>query len=514
MQTVFGSVLSLCAASAIAQPQWQPFGSAPGHVRDFVIHNTDLYAAGAIPANTDMPTFTGGFVSRWTGTAWQPVGGNVGATSFGLYTIESFQGALHAGSALTTTNSSLLRWDGSAWQSLPSPGGTIRDLRAFDGALWASGLFEVSGTAQTVQAAYVRRWNGQSWDTPGGTFSIARQAFADLPPAIPLEIIDGQLHVGGDRFLRRWDGTAWQDLPTPPDFVASIAQHDGELYIGAFPLATNLPPSSTALRRLVNGVWTRAALISTSGQIRDLVSYSGELIVLGNNIGNAPPGVLAGDTLASLNNTLRWCPGPRGMGQGLNNLVRTGIEFGGQLIVGGEFTADGLQQPLGYVASYTAGADPVIVQQPADMPPACSAADITPINAQARVQSDPIAFAYSDATGSLVLLSSTTSTPTLRPHWTPLLRDRGSWRLIITDDQGSTASRDFSVPIYDIDFNNNQVFPEEQDIIDFLTVFSGGPCSTPAPLGCDNIDINADGVFPDDQDVVDFFFILAGGTCP
>jgi hypothetical protein len=514
MRVVCASVLSLCAASALAQPQWQPFGSAPGHVRDFVIHSSELYAAGAIPANTDMPTFTGGFVSRWTGNAWQPVGGNVGSTSFGLYTIESFQGALHAGSALTTTSSSLLRWDGSAWQSLPSPGGTIRDLRAFDGALWASGFFEVSRDGRTLQVAYVRRWNGQTWDTPGGTFTVDVQALTYLPPAIPLEVIDGQLHVGGDRFLRRWDGAAWQDLPAPPDFVASIAQHDGELYIGAFPLATNLPLSSTALRRLVNGQWTRAALVSSSGQIRDLVSYSGELIALGNSIGGPTSLPLSGDTPTSLSNTLRWCPGPRGMGQGLNNRVLTGIEFNGQLIVGGEFTADGLQQPLGYVASYTAGADPVFVLQPADMPPACSAADITTINAQARVQSDPVAFAYNDATGAFVLLSSTTSTPTLRPRWTPLLRDRGSWRFIITDDHGSTASRDFSVPIYDIDFNNNFVFPEDQDVIDFLSVFSGGPCSTSAPFGCDSIDINADGVFPDDQDVIDFFITLAGGNCP
>ena len=509
MQTVLGSVLSFCAASAIAQPQWQPFGSAPGHIRDFVIHNNDLYAAGAIPANTDMPTFTGGFVSRWTGNAWQPVGGNVGSTSFGLYTIESFQGALHAGSALTTSNSSLLLWDGSAWQSLPSPGGTIRDLRAFDNALWASGRFEVSRDGRIVQVAYVRRWNGQTWDTPGGTFGVDLQVFADLAPAIPLEIIDGQLHVGGDRFLRRWDGAAWQNLPTPPGYVLSLAQHQSELYIGLFVNAQVSP----LLQRLVNGQWKPAVGIANMGQIRDIISFSGELVALGNSIAGPVGAPLSSDTPASLSNTLRWCPGPRGMGQGLNNLVLTGIEFNGQLIVGGEFTADGLQQPLGYVASYTAGADPVIVQQPADMPPACSAADITTITAQARVQSDPVAFAYSDATGALVLLSSTTSTPTLRPRWTPFLRDRGSWRFIITDDQGSTASRDFSVPIYDIDFNNNFVFPEDQDVIDFLSVFSGGPCSTPASFGCDSIDINADGIFPDDQDVIEFFITLAGGTC-
>ena len=60
-----------------------------------------------------------------------------------------------------------------------------------------------------------------------------------------------------------------------------------------------------------------------------------------------------------------------------------------------------------------------------------------------------------------------------------------------------------------IDFNNNGVFPEDQDVVDFFDVLAGGQCS-----GCNDIDFNNNGVFPEDQDVVDFFNVLAGGTCP
>lgn len=60
----------------------------------------------------------------------------------------------------------------------------------------------------------------------------------------------------------------------------------------------------------------------------------------------------------------------------------------------------------------------------------------------------------------------------------------------------------------DIDFNNNGVFPEDQDVIDFFDVIAGGECSV-----CDDIDINNNGVFPEDADVVCFFTLLAGGTC-
>ncbi len=61
----------------------------------------------------------------------------------------------------------------------------------------------------------------------------------------------------------------------------------------------------------------------------------------------------------------------------------------------------------------------------------------------------------------------------------------------------------------DIDFNNNDVFPEEQDVIDFFNVLAGGECPP-----CNDIDFNNNGVFPEEQDVIDFFNVLAGGVCP
>jgi hypothetical protein len=64
-----------------------------------------------------------------------------------------------------------------------------------------------------------------------------------------------------------------------------------------------------------------------------------------------------------------------------------------------------------------------------------------------------------------------------------------------------------------IDFNQNGVFPEDQDVIDFFDVLAGGtPATCDAVLGCQDIDFNNNGVFPEDQDVIDFFDVLAGGT--
>jgi hypothetical protein len=39
-------------------------------------------------------------------------------------------------------------------------------------------------------------------------------------------------------------------------------------------------------------------------------------------------------------------------------------------------------------------------------------------------------------------------------------------------------------------------------------VLAGAACGT-----CSDIDFNNNSVFPEDQDVIDFFNVLAGGTC-
>ena len=63
----------------------------------------------------------------------------------------------------------------------------------------------------------------------------------------------------------------------------------------------------------------------------------------------------------------------------------------------------------------------------------------------------------------------------------------------------------------DIDFNNDSIFPDIQDIADFIAVFGGGPCPTG---GCDGIDFNRDDLFPDTEDIAAFLTVFGGGDCP
>jgi hypothetical protein len=62
-----------------------------------------------------------------------------------------------------------------------------------------------------------------------------------------------------------------------------------------------------------------------------------------------------------------------------------------------------------------------------------------------------------------------------------------------------------------IDFNGDGLFPDDNDLVAFLTVLSGGTCD--AGQNCADIDFNNDGLFPDDNDLIIFLTVLAGGNC-
>jgi len=74
----------------------------------------------------------------------------------------------------------------------------------------------------------------------------------------------------------------------------------------------------------------------------------------------------------------------------------------------------------------------------------------------------------------------------------------------------ATLGPDGTPPCTDLDFNNDTLFPDFQDIEDFFIVASGGDCSTG---DCDDTDFNGDGLFPDYADIADFLNVFSGGGC-
>jgi hypothetical protein len=93
------------------------------------------------------------------------------------------------------------------------------------------------------------------------------------------------------------------------------------------------------------------------------------------------------------------------------------------------------------------------------------------------------------------------------------LADDGTFYMIVRGPAGDHIGYipvEFAQPCDSIDFNGDGLFPDDSDLLDFLSVLAGGSCSTST---CNDIDFNNDELFPDDSDLVTFLRVLAGGAC-
>lgn len=97
-----------------------------------------------------------------------------------------------------------------------------------------------------------------------------------------------------------------------------------------------------------------------------------------------------------------------------------------------------------------------------------------------------------------------------------------SGRVVVGDGQVPTTAfnRPFVAvippPCDTIDFNGDLLFPDTQDIADFLSVFAGGVCAgqQPGDVPCNgDIDFNNDLLLPDAADIGSIIRVFGGGPC-
>jgi hypothetical protein len=90
--------------------------------------------------------------------------------------------------------------------------------------------------------------------------------------------------------------------------------------------------------------------------------------------------------------------------------------------------------------------------------------------------------------------------------------DHREWTIVQTPRGALLAIEEVTVArvCNDMDFNNDEVFPDNQDLFDFVFVLGGGACPS---NNCDAIDFNNDGVFPDTQDLFDYLRVFSAGPC-
>lgn len=216
---------------------WEPIGAGAGaEVNGRILamavfddgSGPALYIGGEFTAAGDIPNVS---VARWDGVQFSAVGGAFehpsGAVIRALHVHDDGSGpALFAGGRFSTAGavaaSAIARWNGAAWapvgNGMSNSTGTasyVAALTTYQGALYAGGLFDVAGTAATVNAA---RWDGSAWHgltggslpTGGAVLALAGWESGPRPG----------LYAGGlmSQGARVWNGSSWSIVSTTNQF--------------------------------------------------------------------------------------------------------------------------------------------------------------------------------------------------------------------------------------------------------------------------------------------------------
>ncbi|MEM7308943.1 MAG: hypothetical protein AAF682_19830 [Planctomycetota bacterium] len=212
--------------------QWAPLGAGMDDEVNTLVEFDDgsgpaLYAGGRFTKAGGPPARR---VARWNGQSWSKVGG--GMKDGYVQVLEVFDDgtgpALYAGGSFTTAGGQpagyIARWDGQTWSPVgggmsPVLTGAVRTLHAVDAgepggpALYAGGLFDDAGG---VEANNVARWDGASWSALGVGVSswVNDLTFFDDGGGPELYATGTFLQAGGQSVfhLARWDGAAWSGV--------------------------------------------------------------------------------------------------------------------------------------------------------------------------------------------------------------------------------------------------------------------------------------------------------------
>lgn len=453
-----------------ATAAWTPLGAGVGgFTHPFV------FALAATPASG---LFAGGFfltaggspasyVAHWDGSAWSPLGAGVDGYVNALTPLPN--GDLIAGGVFSNAGGSpaafVARWDGSQWHPLGAgvDGPVMGLTTAPNGDVIVGGSFQNAGGNPTPGVA---RWDGAAWLPMGVGMDGSVNALA-LSPAGDV-LAGGYFQTTGSSTLNhiaRWDGAAWQPLGTGTNAaVLSIAAIGADVYAaGLFTIAGDEPAGRIA--RWDGAAW-HALSTGLDGDARAVtVMPDGRVFAAGffATAGNLPAARIA-----------EW-------GEGTPAIITT-HPADASVCAGSiaSFSAAGSgTAPLAYQWQYLLGTDWTDIADG----PVPGLGTVTGSGTSTLFISDPV--------------------------------DGGQVRTRVSNlcasDESDPATLTVPAPCCDsIDVNGDGLFPDIADVLDFLSIFSGGPCSTGS---CGDIDFNNDGFFPDTADMDALLSVFSGGAC-
>ncbi len=456
------------------------FGNALSNgVNALTLFNGDFVAGGRFRSNGTVALNR---VGRLVNSQWQPMGAGFGraVNTLIVFNNQLFAGGdFFVGDGLSTANYTAV-WNGSSWQPLPSIGNFVSTFAVYNNTLYAGGSF--TGSLAT--------WNGTTWTPlstslrPNGTPSALTVFNNQLIVAGSFTSV-GSPAIANTHYLAGFNGSTWTSFGlnsvNTSSGMTALHVHNGQLYVGGNFATIGGVPATRVAR------WTGSAFAPLGGGLNSapaaMTTYNSELVVGGGF--TQADGSVGASGIARWNGA-QWRPLGGGVSgdifgtpQGLALLVAPD----GVLRVGGNFTIAG-NVPSSAFAAWTAGGGQInITQQPASQV-------VCPLQ-------DFLLTVETAGTGTFTYL--------WRKDGQPLRDGRGI--------QGATTAQ----------LSINDAGPLDAGTYDVVVFNDCGPLlSSPATIiydancaaVCNSIDFNNNGVFPEDADVIDFFNVLAGGSCP
>jgi trimeric autotransporter adhesin len=513
---------------------------------------------------------SGGLTTPWIAQldevdAWQPVDGGLSYPGFTLADRNGelmiggwFYYAYNAGAQFGTSVGQIARYDGVNLQRV------LTNPTGFEAPVFRNGEGDLQPTGVTAQIVHNNElfvggtfywidgklaigsasWNGTRWRNFNSDVGLDVKSFATYQGDL-YAYSYGRI-VGAGEGLFRLVGETWQNVPTPEIIpwdertVQSLQEYQGNLYFGGtLGVIDNSSGTSVVGRGITKWNGTSFNAIGNFGAniaVNAMTVFNGELIVGGNfNRVTHNGQTVNASCLAAWNGT-SW----RSLNSGID--VQWGSQVNALKVHNGKLYAAG---EIYRFQGQSLGTG-VIEYDGSSWRSTGPSAIFGPINTLEVHDGDlyaggNIPFGENQSNGGSTLIGHVMRYDGLR--WGSVANAQLRWGSYSSDgrvrslasyqgllaaggefdrigtDSGATAISPYWAALQttgvccgDIDFNNDDLFPDSQDLEDMVAVLGGGPsaCSTGR---CDSIDFNRDQLFPDSLDLEAFISRLAGGAC-
>jgi hypothetical protein len=302
-------------------------GGSPSSVNSMCVYQSLLCVAGNF-YDVDKNT------KSWDGTAWDNSPAILtGLPAFFPLSIAVYHDSVFVGGTFTWT----LNRDGIAktilnlgWKAVGQGngmnGGAVYAFAVYNGELYAAGSF---GTAGTISANNIARWNGLRWDSVGN--GLGGNVYS-------LAVFNNELYAGGTfgNGIYKWNGTTWSMVGsgvsiTGSNGVFALDSCMGKLYVGGqFSTAGGISANNVA--SWDGSAWSAVGL-GTDQKVNALCEYNGQLYSGGYF---SVAGSVSANHIASWNGST-WSS----LSTGTNDIIYSLCQYNTELVVGGQFTTAG-----------------------------------------------------------------------------------------------------------------------------------------------------------------------------